>query len=64
MGKQVKASNNKAAQTTKNGTEAMSSEDLAIALNGQYQTLMQCNHNIQNINSELDKRKAKLVTND
>ena len=37
--------------------ETMTSEDLALALGQQYQTLMQAQANIQIINLELEKRK-------
>ena len=60
MGK-IKAGENKAEQIEtkpqQQGIETMSSEDLAGALNQQYQTIMQCQNNILLINNVLEKRK-------
>ena len=55
----VKATENvaQAVETNQNvQLKDMSSEELALALNGQYNQLMQAQANIQNINTELQRR--------
>ena len=54
----VKATENvaQAVETNQVQLKDMSSEELALALNGQYNQLMQAQANIQNINTELQRR--------